>query len=655
MASSLDKEDYFIRKFDGTNFSIWKERSVGSFGCKRSHYDTLTSLLHLAESVFFTIIGKTTAKDLWDSLCSAWESKSTSNKVFLVNKLMKLSMKEGSIVFGHLNEFNSLFSQLTSGSFSEFDDELESIFVLCSLPSSWDKFCTVISNSAPNGKLVFNDVTNALLLEEIQCKSLEGASHGDAYMASSSQKQRGHDKYKNRSKSRERNPRSQSRNRNSSKERSAKNVECYYCHKKGHYKKDCRNFLRNQKDKQKDKSDKGKSSVKIEEIKVVESTMASIAVGNVPTPVMHIMPALIHAQIKHFCLSPFLAFWAALSVHNMSSRRPRGSKGSRWDKEESSRDHALPAEEHQVLGLPLARRDLVEKVVPGVFLFLFDIDSRELHGVFEASSHGGLNLEPKAFQGQGSYPAQVRFAIYRECLPLPENVFKAVIEENYFARSKFHPELTSDQVSRLVQSFRPIEAPRKRLLVDGAMQEAGGHRLERVIPVPGGLELANRIPQYRLPAPGMRLEERLPRQDPRALAAEVVERPPLPQLRVLDGRSEQKDLLSQGRLEEVDQLALKYLQPGNPAARIALNPLQRNAAVEAARAVPSQEAIFRSRSLELDRLRAAAGQAAFLREQGSSLPGVGSSRAGVPFAAIRHEPVAVSGLARQSADIRRRR
>ncbi|MCO5560986.1 hypothetical protein L7F22_014606 [Adiantum nelumboides] len=73
-----------------------------------------TIRLHLAESVFFTIIGKTTAKDLWDSLCSAWESKSASNKVFLMEKLMKLCMKEGSTVFGHLNEFNSLFSQLTS-------------------------------------------------------------------------------------------------------------------------------------------------------------------------------------------------------------------------------------------------------------------------------------------------------------------------------------------------------------------------------------------------------------------------------------------------------------------------------------------------------------------------------------------------------------
>ncbi|MCO5600506.1 hypothetical protein L7F22_054619 [Adiantum nelumboides] len=86
------------------------------------------------------------AKDLWNSLCSAWESKSASNKVFLMKKLMKLCMKEGSTVFGHLNEFNSLFSQLTSQGFSEFDEELKSILLLCSLPSSWDIFCTAISN-----------------------------------------------------------------------------------------------------------------------------------------------------------------------------------------------------------------------------------------------------------------------------------------------------------------------------------------------------------------------------------------------------------------------------------------------------------------------------------------------------------------------------
>ncbi|MCO5607937.1 hypothetical protein L7F22_062139 [Adiantum nelumboides] len=173
-----------------------------------------------------------------------------------MKNLMKLSMKEGNTVFGLLNEFNSLFSQLTSQGF-DFDEELKSIFLLCSLPNSWDIFCTAISNLAPNGKLVFNDVTNALLTKEIRHKSLDIASHGDAYMVGSShEKQRGRHKYSN-NKSREQN-------------------------------------LRNQKD----KPDKGKSSVKIEEINVVESPMPFIAVEDVPTPMMHVMPAVIRAEVK---------------------------------------------------------------------------------------------------------------------------------------------------------------------------------------------------------------------------------------------------------------------------------------------------------------------------------------------------------------------
>ncbi|MCO5576952.1 hypothetical protein L7F22_030773 [Adiantum nelumboides] len=69
-----------------------------------------TIQLHLGESIFFTIIDKTIAFELWDSLCSAWDDgKSASNKVFLIKKLMRLSMKEGSSVRSHLNELNALY------------------------------------------------------------------------------------------------------------------------------------------------------------------------------------------------------------------------------------------------------------------------------------------------------------------------------------------------------------------------------------------------------------------------------------------------------------------------------------------------------------------------------------------------------------------
>ncbi|MCO5601124.1 hypothetical protein L7F22_055243 [Adiantum nelumboides] len=102
-----------------------------------------TIRLHLGESIFFTNMDKTTAFELWDSLCSAWDGKSASNKVFLMIKLMRLSMKDGSSVSSHLNEFNALYSQLTSKGLN-FDDEMKAIFLLCSLPASWDTFNTAI-------------------------------------------------------------------------------------------------------------------------------------------------------------------------------------------------------------------------------------------------------------------------------------------------------------------------------------------------------------------------------------------------------------------------------------------------------------------------------------------------------------------------------
>ena len=45
------------------------------------------------------------------------------------------------------------------------DDEMKAIFLLCSLPNSWDTFCMAVSNSAPNGNLVYNNITGALLSE----------------------------------------------------------------------------------------------------------------------------------------------------------------------------------------------------------------------------------------------------------------------------------------------------------------------------------------------------------------------------------------------------------------------------------------------------------------------------------------------------------
>ncbi|MCO5552403.1 hypothetical protein L7F22_005914 [Adiantum nelumboides] len=102
---------------------------------------------------------------------------------------MRLSIKEGSSVISHLNEFNALYSQLTSKGLN-FNDEMKAIFLLCSLLASWDTFNTAIINSTHGGKLAFGDVTSALLTEEIKRQSLDNGDHGDVFMAGGSSRDR---------------------------------------------------------------------------------------------------------------------------------------------------------------------------------------------------------------------------------------------------------------------------------------------------------------------------------------------------------------------------------------------------------------------------------------------------------------------------------
>ncbi|KAF5797362.1 putative RNA-directed DNA polymerase [Helianthus annuus] len=238
-----------IDKFDGSDYGFWKMQIEDLLYQKSLHlpmlgeqpddmYDEEWKLLDrqalgvvrlsLAKSVAYNVVNETTTYGVLKALSNMYEKPSASNKVFLIRQLVNTKMKEGMPVAAHINEFNSIISRLASVEI-KFEDEVQALLLLSSLPDSWSGTVTAVSSASGTTKLTFDSIRDLILNEDIRRRS-NGESSSSSSLLHTENRGRRNDRGHNRG-------RSKSRRRGQSKNR--KDIECWNCKEKGHFRSQC--------------------------------------------------------------------------------------------------------------------------------------------------------------------------------------------------------------------------------------------------------------------------------------------------------------------------------------------------------------------------------------------------------------------------------
>ena len=149
----------------------------------------------------------------------------------------------------------------------KFDDEIQGLLLLGSLPDSWETFRTSLSNSAPDGVISMDSAKSSVLNEGMRRKT-QGSSSSDVLITGPGRINKTRDsqyREQNRSKSRDR----------------LKDIECYNCGMKGHTKKFCRKLKRENNNKEETKEDGNENclaTVTTEDlVTVLDANMINIA------------------------------------------------------------------------------------------------------------------------------------------------------------------------------------------------------------------------------------------------------------------------------------------------------------------------------------------------------------------------------------------
>lgn len=243
----MDKlKSYNIQKFDGNNFQLWKYQLQIIFraekvldivegkprpneaGESQDAWDDLNAkaMLILSTAMEFDqlqcVMTCANAAEMWARLKIIHEQRSAVNKMTLKQKFFDYRMSPTDTIAQHISKVESLVQALAD--IGEPVKEVDKMAkILGSLPARFATFSTAWDSCAEDQQ-TFDNLTSRLLKEEQ--KLLDGDEKSTAFAAVNTY---------NTSKYNSKNKSSSTINR--------KDVECYYCHKRGHFKSECRKLL----------------------------------------------------------------------------------------------------------------------------------------------------------------------------------------------------------------------------------------------------------------------------------------------------------------------------------------------------------------------------------------------------------------------------
>ncbi|KAK2416554.1 hypothetical protein QL285_038941 [Trifolium repens] len=177
---------------NGSNYNVWKGKMEDLLYVKGFHLPVFSSkksdgksdeewtLLHrqvcgyirqcVDDNVLNHVSSVTHARSLWIKLEELYARKTGNNKLFLFKQLMSLKYSDGSPMTNHLNIVQGILNQLSEMKLT-FDDEIQGLWLLGTLPNSREAFRTSLSNSASNGIISMDLAKSSVLNEELRRKS----------------------------------------------------------------------------------------------------------------------------------------------------------------------------------------------------------------------------------------------------------------------------------------------------------------------------------------------------------------------------------------------------------------------------------------------------------------------------------------------------